>query len=195
MLLLPDRSQDPGLKLVGDWGRDVSGACWGTTVTVSWCEGHVGLCSWASYSEPRPWCGQTRWVVSRPPGRRRWSSASRGQGPHGPWAAAPGRQQVRMGVLPGLRSHAVLLDLRKVSPSVQTDCLLRPFCLQGVVEELDVLYKPGGRGAAVAGSGLSPPCQAPVRVPWLRLSLGPLAQGCGVGFSWTPGAVLPHRNP
>nr|XP_014333310.1 PREDICTED: LOW QUALITY PROTEIN: G-protein coupled receptor 78 [Bos mutus] len=42
------------------------------------------------------------------------------------------------------------------------------FSCKALSEEVDILHKPGGCGAAVAGSGLSPPCQTPV----------PLGPGC-----------------
>lgn len=156
---------DPGLKLVGDWGRDVSGARWGPQ-SHSRGEGHVGLCSWASYSEPRPLV----WPDS-PGGPHGPLGGDDGPLPHGArsptaQAAAPGETAGRDGgPSSGLRSHAVLLGspARSVRLSRLTVSSGRSAC-KALLEELDVLHKPGGRGAAVAGSGLSPPCQAPVRV-------------------------------
>ena len=88
---------DPGLKLVGDWGRDVFGASWGPQ-SQSHGEGRVALCSWASYSEVRP----LLWSDS-PGGPQGPPGGDDGPQPHGAGSPMPrllpqGRQQVRVWV-------------------------------------------------------------------------------------------------
>lgn len=196
MLLLPDHSLETGLKFVGDWGRHVFGASWGPQ-SQSRGEGCVALCSWASYSEARP----LLWSDS-PGGPHGPPGGDDGPQPHGAGspmaqAAAPG-ETAGQGVGPssGLCSHAVLLGspARSVHLSRLTVSSGRSVC-EALSEEVDVLHKPGGCGAAVAGSGLSPPCQTPGESPCSGLSLGALGSGMWRGFLLDPGAVLPHRKP
>ena len=76
-------------------------------------------------------------------------------------------------------------------------CLFRPLFLEAPSGSLGVV----GRHLSFRGGGLSPLHQAPAENQQLQalshVALGHpshLAQGCGVGFSWIPGAVLPHVN-